>query len=98
MRGKHVGSFLAMICFFHRDTQSRHLLIPHLPVHLANLTASIRRRALIQYFQPFESVKLSRMATAFGLEESVVLQEVLELVGSGEIDGRIDLPNMVSGS
>jgi COP9 signalosome complex subunit 1 len=71
------------------------MLIPHLSHHLSNLTASIRRRALIQYFQPFESVKLSRMAAAFGLSEEVVLQEIIELVGSGEIDGRIDLPNKV---
>lgn len=69
--------------------------MPHLPVHLANLTASIRRRALIQYFQPFESVKLARMAAAFGLNEEVVIAEVTTLVGSGEIDGLIDLPNKV---
>lgn len=76
--------------------QSRHLLTPHLAPHLSNLTASVRRKALIQYFTPFESVKLSRMGAAFGMKEDEVLKLVIELVGSGEIDGRIDLPNKVS--
>ncbi|KAL7416943.1 26S proteasome subunit RPN7-domain-containing protein [Mrakia frigida] len=74
---------------------ARHLLTPHLAHHLSNLTQSVRRRALIQYFQPFESVKLSRMGTAFGMKEEEVLRMVIELVESGEIDGRVDLPNKV---
>ena len=63
---------------------------------MANLTASVRRKALIQYFTPFESVKLSRMGAAFGMNDDEVLKLVIELVGSGEIDGRVDLPNKVS--
>jgi hypothetical protein len=56
----------------------------------------IRRRAFIQYFQPFETVAIARMAEAFDLPEEDVLRDVLELVGTGELEGRIDLPNKVS--
>jgi len=71
--------------------QTQHLLIPYLAPHLANLTASIRRLALIQYFQPFASVSFPRMATAFGLPEHAVRAEVTELVRTGEVRARVDL-------
>lgn len=76
-------------------SQSQHLLIPYLTPHLANLTSSIRRLALIQYFKPFQAVRLGRMAEAFGLDEEVLLVDVVDLVRSGEIEGRLDLHDRV---
>lgn len=83
----HVGTGLG--------SQSQHLLIPYLTPHLANLTSSIRRLALIQYFKPFHAVRLGRMAEAFGLDEEVLLADVVDLVRSGEIEGRLDLHDRV---
>ncbi|CED83824.1 Protein arginine N-methyltransferase CARM1 [Phaffia rhodozyma] len=70
---------------------SRHRLTPFLSPHVSSLTASIRRRALVQYYQPFQSVKLSRMADAFGCSEDSLLTEATYLVDSGEIAAKIDL-------
>jgi COP9 signalosome complex subunit 1 len=60
---------------------------------LANL---IRSHALVLYFQPFSSIRLDRMATAFGWTVQHVEQEVVELIQSGAIRGRIDSQNKAS--
>ena len=55
----------------------------------------IRQRALLAYFQPFASVSLSRMAAAFGIDESqthaTLEPEVIELIERGYLKARIDL-------
>lgn len=38
------------------------------------------------------------MAAAFGCSDEAVLSDVISLVNSGEIDGRIDLVNKVRGT
>jgi COP9 signalosome complex subunit 1 len=55
----------------------------------------IRSHSLVLYFQPFSSIRLERMATAFGWTLERVEQEVVELIQSGAIRGRIDSQNKV---
>ena len=58
--------------------------------HLAALTQLIRSRAVSLYFKPFATVKLEKMARAFGWTVDVTEKEVIRLIGEGEIKGRVD--------
>lgn len=51
---------------------------------------------MVQYVEPFSSVQLADMASAFGTEGSRMLKEVEELVEAGKIAGKIDLIDNVS--
>lgn len=75
--------------------KSRHALDIHLSSHIHDLTTLIRDRALVLYFQPFTSVRFSKIASAFGLPESEVEQHVVGLIRSGDIKGRVDSQNKV---
>jgi COP9 signalosome complex subunit 1 len=55
----------------------------------------IQSRAIVQYFTPFSSVSLSRMAGAFGYSESKMDAEVLRLIEEGCLKARIDSRNKV---
>ena len=48
------------------------------------------------YFQPFSSIKLERMAAAFGWTVQQVEEQVVGLIQAGEIRGRVDSQNKVS--
>lgn len=50
----------------------------------------IRSRAVALYFQPFATVKLEKMASAFGWTVDETEQEVVRLIGEGEVKGRVD--------
>lgn len=77
------------------EIQTRHYIDIHLSVHVKVLTDLIRSRALVMYFQPFSSIRLERMATAFGWTLEEVEQQVVNLIQSGEIRGRVDSQNKV---
>ena len=64
---------------------------------MKNLTDLIKSRALVLYFQPFSSIKLERMATAFGWTVQQVEMQVVNLIQAGEIRGRVDSQNKVGG-
>ena len=42
------------------------------------------------YFQPFATVKLEKMARAFGWTVDETEGEVIRLIGEGEVKGRVD--------
>jgi len=75
--------------------QTRHLVDIHFGQHVKNLTDLIKSRALVLYFQPFSSIKLERMATAFGWTVQQVEEQVVSLIQAGEIRGRVDSQNKV---
>ena len=75
--------------------QTRHYLDIHLFPHVHDLTNLIRDRALALYFKPFASIKLERMAFAFGLDLEELERLVIGLIKCGEIQGRIDSRNKV---
>jgi len=68
----------------------------HLHPHLPALLSAIRQRAIVQYFSPFGSVSLERMALAFGWSDADMMKEVVDLVESGSLKARIDTKNKVS--
>ncbi|EPS96383.1 hypothetical protein FOMPIDRAFT_1025401 [Fomitopsis schrenkii] len=74
---------------------TRHALDLHLGNHIANITNMIRSRALVQYFQPFASIKLERMSTAFGWTVEELERQVVALIQAGEIQARVDRQNKI---
>ncbi|KAH8112809.1 26S proteasome subunit RPN7-domain-containing protein [Phellopilus nigrolimitatus] len=74
---------------------ARHDLDVHLAAHIHDLRNLIRDRALVLYFQPFATVKLQKMAAAFGLEVKEIEMLVVGLIQSGNIKGRVDSRNKI---
>ncbi|KAI0299370.1 G protein pathway suppressor 1 [Multifurca ochricompacta] len=74
---------------------ARHLLDPLLGPHVANLTALIRSRAVVLYFQPFATIRLERMSAAFGWTVEDTEKEVVALIQRGDILGRVDSQNKI---
>ncbi|CAG9764386.1 unnamed protein product [Ceutorhynchus assimilis] len=66
-------------------------LAPHVPA----LYAQIRSRALVQYFSPYMSADLRRMAQAFGRTVPALEDELMRLILEGQIQARIDSHNKV---
>ena len=75
--------------------QTRHHIDVHLAPHVYNLTNLIRSKALVQYFQPFASIKLERMSQAFGWSVDELEQQVVHLIQAGEIKARVDRQNKI---
>ncbi|KAF5350711.1 hypothetical protein D9756_008566 [Leucocoprinus leucothites] len=74
---------------------TRHYIDVHLSQHVSELMNKIKNSAVVLYFQPFASIKLDRMAEAFGWTVDMVEQHVVTLIQSGEIQGRVDSQNKV---
>ncbi|TBU25696.1 PCI-domain-containing protein [Dichomitus squalens] len=74
---------------------TRHYIDVHLAPHVLNLTNLIRSKALVQYFQPFASIKLERMSQAFGWSVDELEQQVVQLIQAGEIKARVDRQNKI---
>ncbi|KAH7883123.1 26S proteasome subunit RPN7-domain-containing protein [Phlebopus sp. FC_14] len=75
---------------------TRHCVDIHLAAHVNELTQQIRNTAVVLYFQPFETIRLERMASAFGWNVEEVEREVVALIQSGQIQGRVDSQNKAS--
>jgi len=75
--------------------QTRHYIDIHLAPHVPELTRLIRNVAVILYFEPFETIRLSRMAAAFGWTVDDLEREVVGLIQGGRIMGRVDSQNKV---
>ncbi|KAI0752860.1 PCI-domain-containing protein [Daedaleopsis nitida] len=74
---------------------TRHHIDLHLWQHVPALTNLIRSKALVQYFQPFASIRLERMSQAFGWSVAELEQQVVSLIQSGEIKARVDRQNKI---
>ncbi|KAJ7856626.1 26S proteasome subunit RPN7-domain-containing protein [Mycena leptocephala] len=74
---------------------SRHALDLYLTQHVTELTNMIRNWAVVLYFQPFASIKLDRMSGAFGWSVEEVEEQVVALIQSGSIHGRVDSQNKI---
>jgi len=64
-------------------------------MHVSHLTAQIRARAVVLYFQPFATIRLERMSAAFGWTVEETEREVVALIQRGEILARVDSQNKV---
>jgi COP9 signalosome complex subunit 1 len=66
------------------------LLDIFLQPHINYLYSRIRELALVQYFSPFRSVDMHTMAAAFSCSVGELEIELIALIISGQVQGRID--------
>ncbi|XP_076058794.1 COP9 signalosome subunit 1b isoform X2 [Oratosquilla oratoria] len=71
------------------------MLDMYLAPHLNTLYTRIRNRALIQYFSPYMSADLEKMAVAFNTSVSALEDELMALILDGQIQARIDSHNKI---
>lgn len=71
------------------------LLDMYIAPHVNALYTQIRNRALIQYFSPYLSADMKRMATAFNRTVPALEDELMQLILDGQIQARIDSHNKV---
>ncbi|KAG7096041.1 hypothetical protein E1B28_006722 [Marasmius oreades] len=69
---------------------TRHTIDIHLAPHIETLNSLTRSRLVTLYFTPFSSIKLDRMADAFGWSVEETEEYVVGLIRSGDIKGRVD--------
>ena len=67
----------------------------YLAAHVKKLYNLIRSRALIQYFTPYLSANLNRMASAFNTSVLALEDELMRLILDGMIQARIDSHNKI---
>ena len=63
--------------------------------HVSQLYFLIRSKAIVQYFIPFSTVTLSALAAAFNTDEPSIEQTIVDMIGNGSLDARIDLEHRV---
>lgn len=63
--------------------------------HVEALYSQIRNRALCQYFSPYLSADMRKMAEAFNTTVSALEEELMQLILDGKISARIDSHNKV---
>ncbi|XP_034496287.1 COP9 signalosome complex subunit 1 isoform X1 [Ailuropoda melanoleuca] len=66
------------------------LLDMYLAPHVRTLYTQIRNRALIQYFSPYVSADMHKMAAAFNTTVAALEDELTQLILEGLINARID--------
>ncbi|KAF2361918.1 26S proteasome regulatory subunit Rpn7/COP9 signalosome complex subunit 1 [Trinorchestia longiramus] len=71
------------------------MLDMYLASHVKTLYGKIRNRGLVQYFSPFKSASLERMAVAFNTSVSGLEDELMALILDGLIQARIDSHNKI---
>lgn len=71
------------------------LLDMYIAPHVNTLYTQIRNRALIQYFSPYLSADMVKMATAFNRSVSALENEIMHLILDGQIQARIDSHNKI---
>ncbi|XP_033211754.1 COP9 signalosome complex subunit 1 isoform X1 [Belonocnema kinseyi] len=71
------------------------LLDMYIAPHVNGLYTQIRNRALIQYFSPYLSADMRRMATAFNRTVPALEDELMQLILDGQIQARIDSHNKI---
>ncbi|KAJ9474925.1 PCI domain-containing protein [Pseudozyma hubeiensis] len=64
--------------------QARYLLDPYLAPHVDALRTRLTRRALRQFFTPFDRVSIARMAAAFGWTLEQMTEELVACIERGE--------------
>ncbi|CAG8535831.1 18266_t:CDS:2, partial [Racocetra persica] len=67
-----------------------YLLDLHLHNHVESLYENIRKKALVQYFSPFLTVDMNKMAQSFGTTVPKLERELAKLITENHIQARID--------
>lgn len=71
------------------------LLDMYIAPHVNVLYTLIRNRALIQYFSPYLSADMHKMAESFNRTVSALEDELMQLILDGQIQARIDSHNKI---
>ncbi|XP_071445855.1 COP9 signalosome complex subunit 1 [Hetaerina americana] len=71
------------------------LLDMYIAPHISVLYTQIRNRALIQYFSPYLSADMRKMAFAFNTTVPALEDELMQLILEGQIQARIDSHNKI---
>lgn len=71
------------------------LLDMYIAPHVNTLYTQIRNRALIQYFSPYLSADMHKMASAFNRTVTALEDELMQLILEGQIQARIDSHNKI---
>lgn len=71
------------------------LLDMYIAPHVNALYTQIRNRALIQYFSPYLSADMHKMAAAFNRTVNALEDELMQLILEGQIQARIDSHNKI---
>lgn len=71
------------------------LLDMYIAPHVHALYTQIRNRALIQYFSPYLSADMYKMADAFNRTVPALENELMQLILDGQIQARIDSHNKI---
>lgn len=71
------------------------LLDMYLAPHVERLYRAIRNKALVQYFEPYSTASMLRMATAFNTTVTNLEREITTLIFEGHIKARIDSHNKI---
>jgi len=77
------------------DMKDNLLLDVYLAPHVPTLFSMIRNRGLVQYFSPYISADLHKMATSFNTTIASLENELMKLILEGSIQARIDSHNKV---
>lgn len=77
------------------DIKDNLLLDMYIAPHINILYTQIRNRALIQYFSPYSSADMKKMAISFNCSIMALEDELMQLILDGQIQARIDSHNKV---
>jgi len=77
------------------DMKDNLLLDIYLAPHINTLFSMIRNRGLVQYFSPYSSADLNKMANSFNTSVINLENELMKLILDGSIQARIDSHNKV---
>lgn len=78
-----------------QDIKSVLLLDMYLAPHVERLYRLIRNKALVQYFEPYSTASMLKMATAFNTTVAELEKEIITLIYDGLIKARIDSHNKI---
>ncbi|MCJ1243103.1 hypothetical protein MMC30_000300 [Trapelia coarctata] len=81
------SSCLAILKSYRAD----YLLDYYLWRHIDEIYFRVRSKAIVQYFIPFSSVTFEELAKAFSADEETIERTLVEMIGIGSLDARIDL-------
>lgn len=77
------------------DIKDNFLLDMYLSSHINTLYSQIRNRALIQYFSPYVSADMGKMAESFNTTVPCLEDELTQLILDDQIQARIDSHNKI---
>ncbi|MCJ1477515.1 hypothetical protein MMC13_006187 [Lambiella insularis] len=72
-----------------------YLLDLYLHRHVNEIYFRVRSKSIVQYFIPFSCVTLTALASAFNTDETTIERTLVDMIGSGTLDARIDLEKRV---